>query len=91
LRERRLVGALGLAGEAGEVADLIKKFEGHGHPVNLERLAEELGDLLWCISNVATLYDLELSTIAAANIEKLLHRYPNGFDASRSKERDEKE
>ena len=90
IRVRRLVGALGLAGEAGEVADLVKKFEGHGHPVNKERLTEELGDVLWCISNVATLYGLELDDIATSNIEKLQHRYPNGFESSRSRCRDEK-
>ncbi|UZT28588.1 nucleotide pyrophosphohydrolase [Bacillus phage vB_BceS_LY5] len=39
--------ALGLVGEAGEIADLIKKQEYHGHPINLPEIKKELGDLLW--------------------------------------------
>ena len=88
LRERRLVSGLGVAGEAGEVADLIKKFEGHGHPVDPERLVEELGDLLWCVANVASLYDLDLEAIVVHNIEKLARRYPRGFEPGRSLNRD---
>jgi len=41
---------LGLVGEAGEVADLIKKVEGHGHPANREKLIKELGDVLWYVA-----------------------------------------
>lgn len=39
--------ALGLIGEAGEIADLIKKQVYHGHPINLTEIKKELGDLLW--------------------------------------------
>jgi NTP pyrophosphatase (non-canonical NTP hydrolase) len=41
---------LGLVGEAGEVADLIKKIKGHGHPPDRERLIKELGDVLWYVA-----------------------------------------
>lgn len=39
--------ALGVAGEAGEVCDLIKKHVGHGHPLDRDKLVKELGDVLW--------------------------------------------
>lgn len=45
---------LGLCGEAGEVADIVKKHLGHGHPLDRDKLIEELGDLLWyCAVNQA--------------------------------------
>jgi NTP pyrophosphatase (non-canonical NTP hydrolase) len=84
LSERKLLGALGLTGEAGEVANVIRKIEGYGYASEVEKLVEELGDVLWSLSNVATLYGLDLAEIAESNIKKLLIRYPNGFDASRS-------
>ena len=39
--------ALGLGGEAGEVIDLIKKFEFHGHELDDGKLVKESGDVLW--------------------------------------------
>jgi NTP pyrophosphatase (non-canonical NTP hydrolase) len=89
-RERKLIAALGLAGEIGEVVDLIKKFEGHGHDFKKERLIEELGDVLWSIANIATLYEIDLDNVAVFNIDKLLKRYPDGFNTVRSEERHDK-
>jgi NTP pyrophosphatase (non-canonical NTP hydrolase) len=88
-KENRLIRALGLVGEAGEVADLIKKWEGHGHDVNPAKLAEELGDLLWYVAAVATTYGIDLSEAAAGNVAKLEARYPDGFsnEASRTRTR----
>ena len=40
-------GALGLCGEAGEVADIIKKATFQGHKLDTEHIAEELGDVAW--------------------------------------------
>mgnify|MGYP001251288049 CR=1 FL=1 len=44
LERRRLVAALGLTGEAGELGELVKKQIGHGHDVPREAIAKELGD-----------------------------------------------
>jgi NTP pyrophosphatase (non-canonical NTP hydrolase) len=74
-----LISAVGLVGEAGEVADLIKKHIGHGKRVDHVALAYELGDVLWYISDIATRYGLDLGQIAAQNIKKLRDRYPLGF------------
>jgi NTP pyrophosphatase (non-canonical NTP hydrolase) len=80
---------LGIAGEAGEVADLIKKSHFHGHNVEKDEIKKELGDVLWYVSQVARLAGLNLEEIAIGNIEKLKRRYPEGFSTERSVNRDE--
>ena len=85
--EKAICG-LGIAGEAGEVADLIKKEVGHRHEENAQKVSEELGDVLWYVARIADLYGLPLSVIATANIEKLKARYPDGFETERSINRD---
>lgn len=75
---------LGIAGEAGEVADIIKKEVGHGHPAEPERIKKEVGDVLWYAADIARRYGFRLSEVATANIEKLRARYPEGFSSERS-------
>jgi NTP pyrophosphatase (non-canonical NTP hydrolase) len=76
--------ALGVAGEAGEVADDVKKVIGHGHPPDQDRLVAELGDVLWYVAVLAAHIGIPLSEIARRNIEKLRERYPEGFCSQRS-------
>ena len=71
--------ALGLAGEAGEVAEIIKKGVFHNHGVDRAKLGKELGDVLWYVAALATEFGLSLSGIAQANIDKLKERYPDGY------------
>lgn len=71
--------ALGLTGEAGEVANLVKKFERHGKPFDADALADELGDVLWYLAVSAQAAGLSLSDVAERNVEKLRARYPDGF------------
>ena len=78
------VMALGLTGEAGEVADLIKKHVGHGHPLTKTELERELGDVLWYLAAIATMNGIGLSDVAAVNIYKLRRRYPSGFSSAAS-------
>lgn len=75
---------LGIAGESGEVADLMKKELGHGHVPDYEKMAKELGDVLWYVAVLADRYGWSLSSVATMNIEKLKARYPDGFDTNRS-------
>ena len=74
--------ALGLAGEAGEVAEHAKKaIRDDGGAITEERreaLAGELGDVLWYVSQLATELGLELDEIAAGNLEKLFSRQRRG-------------
>lgn len=83
-----LNGALGLAGESGEVVDHIKKVLFQGHELDKEHLVEELGDICWylAISSKGLGYDLE--TIFKMNVDKLIERYPNGFEVDRSVNRE---
>lgn len=78
-RERLLVQTLGLCGEAGEVADMVKKAAWHGKPLDLTKLQSELGDVLWYVADLATACGLSLEEIAAGNVAKLERRYPHGF------------
>ena len=85
------VYALGLTGESGEVADMIKKHLGHGHELDGNKLLLELGDVLWYVAALANVNGWLLSEVAAANVQKLQKRYPNGFSTEASKARaDEK-
>ena len=81
--------ALGLTGEAGETAEIIKKHLFHDTPLDHDALIKELGDCLWYIGAFATVLDISLDEIANRNIDKLQKRYPEGFDSERSRNRTE--
>jgi NTP pyrophosphatase (non-canonical NTP hydrolase) len=82
---RLIIAALGLAGEAGEFANLVKKLSAHGHTeITPEVLSDELGDILWYMAEAASAVDLDLGEIAAQNVKKLRKRYPEGFSQERS-------
>jgi NTP pyrophosphatase (non-canonical NTP hydrolase) len=74
--------ALGLCGEAGEVAEKVKKtIRDDGGVLSEERreaLAAELGDVLWYAAQLATEAGLDLDRIAADNLDKLLSRQRRG-------------
>ena len=74
--------ALGLCGEAGEVAEHVKKtIRDDGGTVSDARraaMAKELGDVLWYLSQLASELGLELDAIAAENLKKLLSRQRRG-------------
>lgn len=78
---------LGLTGEAGEVAELIKKSQFHGHHINLDEIEKELGDVLWYLTQITRLAGTNLNVVARKNIEKLKKRYPDGFSEEDSKNR----
>jgi NTP pyrophosphatase (non-canonical NTP hydrolase) len=74
--------ALGLAGEAGEVAEHAKKAirDDNGEVTPERRLAmtKELGDVLWYVAQIASELELDLDEIAQTNLEKLLSRQSRG-------------
>lgn len=73
---------LGLAGEAGEVAGKIKKIarddDGLIHEAVRAKLADELGDVLWYVSQMASQLGLRLEGIARGNLAKLRDRQERG-------------
>ena len=77
--QRLIVSALGLAGEAGEFANIVKKITAHGHPFDQAALEDELGDVLWYLAEAVTAAGLDLNEIGTQNVEKLIQRYPGGF------------
>lgn len=76
--------ALGLAGETGEVVDLIKKWQGQGHTLDEKKVINELGDVLWYISEMCSAMMVPLSEVAEGNIAKLRIRYGEKFDSNKS-------
>jgi NTP pyrophosphatase (non-canonical NTP hydrolase) len=86
---RMIIAALGLAGEAGEFANIVKKLTAHGHDISNTELADELGDVLWYLAEAATACGLTLNEIAHQNVDKLHTRYPNGFSEERSRNRED--
>ena len=88
-RELLLNSALGLCGESGEVADLLKKYHFQGHNLDLDHVAKELGDIAWYLAVGAYAIGYDLETILQMNVDKLKARYPDGFSADRSLHRAE--
>jgi NTP pyrophosphatase (non-canonical NTP hydrolase) len=88
-RELLINSVMGLCGESGEVIDLVKKHVSHGHPLNREKLIDELGDVAWYLAECATVLDVTLEEVLERNIEKLKKRYPEGFSTERSINREE--
>lgn len=74
-----LKDTLGLAGEVGEVVELIKKDRFQGQPLDRDKLCKELGDVLWYLTDLAAQNGLTLQQVAETNSAKLRARYPNGF------------
>jgi NTP pyrophosphatase (non-canonical NTP hydrolase) len=74
--------ALGLAGEAGEVAEHAKKaIRDDAGKVSGERraaMAKELGDVLWYVAQLASELELDLDELAEGNLHKLLSRQRRG-------------
>lgn len=74
--------ALGLAGEAGEVAEHAKKaIRDDAGEVSDERrakMSKELGDVLWYVAQLASELELDLDEVARANLDKLLSRQQRG-------------
>lgn len=74
---------LGLAGEAGEVAEKVKKIlRDKGGVVSEEtkkEITKELGDVLWYLSQIATELDVSLEDVAGENLKKLFSRMERGL------------
>ena len=74
-------------GLCGEAIDLVKKWLAQGHELDRAHLVKELGDVAWYLAEAATALGLDLDDILQQNLDKLAARYPDGFDAQRSRVR----
>ena len=73
----KIIPFLGIIGEAGSVISELKKHlrDGENYTNYSTKLKEELGDVLWYISAIATQYDLNLTEIAQDNVKKIKDRF----------------
>lgn len=69
------MACMGLAGEAGELIDELKKFLFHSKDFDREKIIKEIGDVLWYLAEVATCFEIPLSDAALTNIAKLRKRH----------------
>lgn len=81
---RLLEGVMGMAGEAGECVELLKKHLFQGHDLDREHMAKEIGDVAWYVALAADALGFTLDDILQMNIEKISGRYPDGYDDDRS-------
>lgn len=88
-RDVLINGVMGLCGEAGEAIDLVKKHLHQRHALDRDGLLKELGDIAWYLAETAYALDADLESVLKGNIDKLRHRYPQGFDTAKSIERTE--
>lgn len=88
-KEQMILHALhGMVGEIGELHSLHQKVY-QGHAIDEEHAKKELGDLAWFIAEYCTANDWDLSEILQMNIDKLMKRYPEGFNVDKSLNRAE--
>lgn len=76
--------AMGMAGEAGEFCDMIKKHIFHGHALDRDKVINELGDIRFYLEWAAHLIDVPMAEIEKRNVDKLRRRYPTGFSSEAS-------
>ena len=83
-----LTGAIGLASEGGEFAEIVKKIVFQGKPYtedNRWHMKRELGDIAWYWVNACRALGYDPNEIIVENVKKLKNRYPSGeFNVSNS-------
>jgi len=79
LKDAQVNGLLGLAGETGEVCDLLKKHWRGDGPLDKEKFMKELGDVMWYIAELCEIFGFTLEEVAQKNIEKLRARHGTSF------------
>ena len=72
--------AIGVAGESGEIAELVKKGILHQHGLDKHDVAKKIGDCLWYLADLCTILDINMEAVIQSYIDKLKTRYPNGFN-----------
>ena len=88
-----ITGAIGIASEGGEFAEIVKKCIFQGKPLDADtqfHIKRELGDIMWYWTKSCRALGLDPNDVIAENVEKLKARYPGGeFDVHYSENRKE--
>ena len=87
---RLINGALGMAGETGEVVDIIKKHTQYNKELNVQHLKEELGDVLWYMAIILEDIGSSFDEVMQMNQDKLNKRFPTSFSEQEANERKDK-
>ena len=80
---------LGLSGEVGELNDMVKKWIFHEKALDEVHLKKELGDVMWYVAMMCQSLGWDLDDVLQMNIDKLIARYPEGFDVDKANNRQE--
>jgi len=85
-----LHATLGICGEAGEIADAIKRWQCYDRELDMDNVKEEIGDMLYYLKALCLCTGTDLQECAELNQIKLQKRYPDGFTTAASIERADK-
>lgn len=72
---------LGLSGEVGEFNDMVKKWVFHESDFDIEHAKREAGDIAWYLALLCSAFGWDMDEIMQKNIDKLIARYPDGFNS----------
>ena len=78
---------MGMSGEVGEFNDIIKKWVFHEKDLDMEHAKKEAGDILWYVAMLCESFGWNIGEIMRMNVDKLIARYPDGFDVERANHR----
>ncbi len=70
---------IGISTEAGELLDAYKKHFAYGKELDTINVGEEIADIMWYISNLCRLLNIDLEEMQQRNIDKLKARFPEKF------------
>ncbi|MCB0379145.1 MAG: nucleoside triphosphate pyrophosphohydrolase family protein [Bdellovibrionales bacterium] len=86
--QRLLHGGIGLATEAGEFLDALKKHVFYGKELDTVNLREEMGDIFWYCAIIADELEVDFKDVMERNIAKLKARYGEKFSEDKANHRD---
>lgn len=86
-----LHAAIGIAGEAGELLDAVRKHVFNGQPLDRENVIEELGDLCFYLEAACQAIKMKRADIEELNMAKLFERYKDGYSDQQAQERKDKQ
>jgi NTP pyrophosphatase (non-canonical NTP hydrolase) len=70
---------IGISTEAAELLDAYKKHFAYGKELDTTNVGEEIADIMWYVSNLCTMLNIDLEEMLQRNIDKLKARYPEKF------------
>lgn len=76
--------AIGASTEANELLDAFKKHIFYKKPLDVVNLGEEIADMMWYLTNLSRLLDMDVETLLQNNIDKLRVRFPDKFTSEKA-------